>query len=109
MEDTMKNDIKTMIQCYSTCTKMINHCLKKGGEHANADHIRVLMDCAKICQTAIDFALRGSAYHTAVCGVCADVCNACADSCENLNDDEEMQKCIDICRNCAEACERMSS
>lgn len=106
----MENDIKTMTDCYLACTKTIKHCLSMGGEHAAPEHINLLMDCAKICQTASDFACRESDNHPAICKVCADICRQCADECERLaGDDEQMKQCAEICRQCADVCERMSS
>lgn len=106
----MEDDIKTMTDCYLECTKTLQHCLKMGGEHASPEHINLLMDCAKICNLASDFASRGSANHKALCKLCADICRQCAEQCESMaDDDEEMKKCAEKCRECAEVCERMSS
>lgn len=99
-----------MIECYKSCTTTITHCLEVGGEHASPEYINLLMDCAKICQLAADFAIRGSANHPALCKLCADICRQCADQCEQMADgDEKMLECAKICRECAEACDRMST
>lgn len=105
----MRNDIDVMLDCYLSCTKTITHCLEQGGEHADPRHINLLMDCAKICNVASDFACRESANHPAVYAVCADICKQCADACDALaEDDPAMAECAEICRKCAEVCERMS-
>ena len=96
-------------QCHAACLDTITHCLNMGGEHANPEHIRLLMDCAQICATSADFMIRDSAYHMDSCGVCAKVCEDCAASCENLGKTErELQACMDICRRTSEACYQMS-
>lgn len=109
METTTNESILKMLECYNSCTTTVKHCLGKGGEHADPEHINVLLDCAKICQTAADFMIRESPNHAAVCGLCADVCRECAESCEALaGDDETMKECAKICRECAEECDKMS-
>jgi hypothetical protein len=80
-----------------------------GGEHADPDHIRTMLDCAQICAASADFMLRGSKYHARTCAVCMEICAACAASCEEIDaSDEAMQQCVEACRRCAASCRRMS-
>lgn len=104
----MQECIDQCKSCHAVCIEAINHCLMEGGEHAAPDHIRLLMDCAQICETAADFMLRGSSLHTETCRACAAVCERCADDCERFTDDQYMQQCADACRRCAESCRRMA-
>jgi hypothetical protein len=94
--------------CQAICLESIDHCLQLGGKHAEADHIRMLMTCAEICDTSARFMLLGSHHHTRTCQVCAEVCDACATDCERF-DDETMQRCADTCRRCAESCRQMAA
>lgn len=97
-------------ECHAVCIDTISHCLEMGGEHASAEHIRLLQDCVQICMASTDFMLRQSEYHADVCGVCADICDACATQCESMADGSDfMQECADICRKCAESCRQMAS
>lgn len=93
--------------CHEVCVETITHCLTIGGEHADAEHLRTLTDCAQICATSADFMLRGSSSHGDVCAVCADICEECAKSCEEL-EGAEMKRCADQCRRCADACREMA-
>jgi hypothetical protein len=79
-----------------------------GGEHAEASHIRLLMDCAEICQTNAIFMLRKSDSHAQVCGMCADICEQCVRDCERFEDNEMMTHCAEMCRSCAQSCREMS-
>lgn len=112
---SMKHDgemtrcIQECTDCHAICLKTVLHCLQKGGKHAEANHIRLLSDCAQICQTSADFMLRGSTLHAHTCGACAAVCTECATECERMGEDQSMQQCAQACRRCAESCERMSS
>ena len=105
----MRECIENCTQCHSVCTETAQHCLQMGGKHAEAAHIRLLLDCAEICQTSTDFMLRGSAKHTITCGACAEICLACAEECERIGPEDRMMKhCADICRTCAESCRQMA-
>jgi len=95
--------------CRTHCQEtLVRHCLQMGGEHVAPDHVKLMLDCIDICQTAADFMDRESALHAYVCEACARVCDACADSCEKI-DGDEMKKCAEVCRKCAESCRHMSS
>lgn len=83
----------------------MNHCLELGGRHVEADHFRLMMNCAEICQTSLNFMLSGSPYSNQICGICAEICDACAESCEQL---DGMDDCATACRECAESCREMS-
>ena len=76
---------------------------------AEAAHVRLLLDCAEICQTSANFMLRGSDLHMRTCAVCAEVCQRCAESCERMGDDTQMRACAEECRRCADSCHRMAT
>lgn len=101
--------IDNCVACHRICTEMIPHCLSKGGEHSAPDHIRLLLDCAQICQVSADFMLRGSGLHSRTCEVCAEVCRLCAKDCERLAaEDPMMKECAEFCRRCADSCAQMA-
>ncbi len=88
----------------------VTHCLQMGGKHAEAAHIRLLLDCAEICATSANFMLRGSELHARTCAVCAEICERCAEDCERIGpDDEMMQRCAEMCHRCADSCRRMAA
>jgi len=107
-DTAMSSGIRAALDCHTVCLEAIDHCLAKGGEHASADHIKLLQDCAEICQTAANFMTRESTLHAETCRVCAQVCERCAESCEQMPDDEMMRRCAEACRRCAESCREMS-
>lgn len=90
------------------CLETLRYCLERGGSHAAPAHVRMLMDCAEICQVTANFMLRGSAVHGIACGACAEICNLCADTCETFSGDSKMAECADICRTCAKSCREMA-
>lgn len=105
--EAMHECIDNCSDCHDVCLTTVVHCLSMGGEHAAPDHIRMLLDCAQICDTSRDFMLRGSPRHHETCGLCAEICIACAEECEALGG-EEMQRCAEACRRCAESCRTMA-
>lgn len=90
------------------CLETVAYCLQTGDKHAEAAHIRLLLDCAELCQTNANFLLRGSDF-TRICAVCAEVCEQCAQDCEWLGGDAKLKACADACRRCAESCRQMST
>ena len=104
----MAECITRCLDCFRVCEETAARCLDKGGAHAKAEHVRLLLDCAEICRTSSAFMMRGSAQHHVTCGACAKICEACAVSCEAMKDDADMKKCAEACRRCAESCKSMS-
>jgi len=99
--------IKDSLDCYQACTETTVKCLIRGGRHAENEHLNLLMDCARICNTNADFMLRNSTYHPQTCGITADICDECADMCDRF-DDDYMKECASVCRRCAESCREMA-
>ena len=108
IDQAMRECIRECQRCHDICTETISHCLQMGGDHAEPRHIRLLMDCAEICQTSANFMLRGSDLHASVCEVCATICERCAEDCERFTDDKLMQACAEVCRSCARSCQEMA-
>jgi hypothetical protein len=106
--DDMLRCIALCHECHDVCLHTLQHCLEKGGRHAEPSHIRLLLDCVQICHTSEDFMLRGSDLHAATCGACGEVCTRCAEDCERLADDAVMKRCAEVCRRCAESCLHMA-
>ncbi len=114
MDQDMQACIEACMQCHAVCVQTIRYSLQ-ASEHARsnrmteAGHMRLLLDCAAMCQTSADFMLRGSEFHPQVCGVCATVCGQCADSCDRFGEDAQLSACANACRQCASSCQRMST
>jgi hypothetical protein len=104
----MQRCIQECINCYSVCTSTVHHCLHKGGRHAEAHHITLLLTCAEICRTSAHAMLLGAAQHVHTCRACAEICRACEQACRAMGDDPMMQQCADACRRCAESCQQMA-
>ena len=100
--------IELCIDCHKACMETAIYCLQQGGKHAEANHVRLMFDCAEICQTAANFMQRGSDLHHHTCAACAAICQRCAEDCERMSDDSRMATCAETCQRCADSCQRMS-
>ena len=108
LDEELLRCIELCSDCHKACLQTIPYCLQQGGPHAEPNHVRLMMDCAEICQTSANFMLRGSDLHPHICAVCADVCDRCAADCDRMADDTRMAACAEMCRRCADACRRMA-
>jgi len=105
-EHAMQACIEACSHCHQVCLQTaMNHCLETGGPHVEANHFRLMMSCAEICQTSANLQLSGSRFQHRFCEICAEVCEACAEDCEKLGG---MEECAKVCRACAESCRQMS-
>jgi hypothetical protein len=106
----LESCIQECTHCHAVCVKIIQYCLKKGGKHAAADHVRLMQDCAEVCLTSTDFMLRESDLHPDMCGLCAKICDRCAGGCEQVGGGKDalMKECAKACRACAKSCHEMS-
>lgn len=98
--------IDQSLRCARECTEMLFEALRLGGPDAEPEHIAMLANCAKICETSAQFMLSGSPLHVLTCGVCATICEKCAEDCEKR--EGPYQACIDACLRCAAMCREMS-
>lgn len=108
MDQAMQDCINSCESCSDICKQTLQYCLETGGAHAEEEHIKLLEDCIRICDTSADFMKRESTNHGLTCGVCSDICAQCAEACEAFEDDEKMQECARACRECSESCLSMA-
>lgn len=94
--------------CASVCEKTLNYCLKQGGKHINAAHVKTLRDCISTCKQSADFMERGSKLQNSACALCEKACRTCAQSCAAFKDDKTMQACAQECNKCADVCSKMA-
>jgi len=103
----MQACIEACSRCHQVCLQIaMNHCLKTGGKHIEAEHFRLMISCAEICQTSANFQLGSSHFQHRLCEICAEVCEACATDCEKIGG---MDECVEACRDCADSCLKMAN
>ena len=100
--------IESTSNTYTSCTETLTYCIDAGGDLAEPEHLRLLLDCAEICQTAQNTLLRGSGLSQLLATVCIEACEKCAESCRALNgSDEQLESCAETCLLCAEYCREL--
>lgn len=110
VQDTqMQECIDNCMECAAVCRTTIQHCLRQGGKLAAQPYIRLMADCAEICQTSANFMLRESDMHAHTCKACADVCERCARECQSMRENSLVSRCAEACQRCADSCRRMSN
>ncbi|HAR64458.1 MAG: four-helix bundle copper-binding protein [Candidatus Margulisiibacteriota bacterium] len=107
LSDQIRECIGITKDCANTCTETQTYCLQLGGNHAELNHMRMLLDCTEMCNTCSDVMMRGSDYYQSICYTCAEICEWTAASCDQF-EDMKMGMCADTCRQCANVCRQMS-
>ena len=97
----MDECITGCLACHATCLQTVEHCLEKGGAHAAREHIRLLLDCAELCEASAHFMIRQSPFQGRICALCAEACRACEEACRSMGDAADL-RCAESCRRCAE-------
>src|SRR5918912_1025018 len=105
MTEPMRQCIENCLDCHTICLEIAGRHLRGDDGQARPGQLRLLLDCAEICQTSANFMLRGSDLHTHTCTVCAAICDECARECEQVGE----QTCADVCRRCAYSCRQMAT
>ncbi|MCI1003492.1 hypothetical protein HWE01_01585 [Herbaspirillum sp. C7C8] len=103
---SMTTCLQACQHCHEVCRKAAFGISPAAAQELAADDVRLLLECAELCQLSANWQLAGSQYCRQICGICAEVCRHCQARC-NANDD--MQECATVCQRCAESCEAMSS
>lgn len=107
-QNTMHQENQQLIHVINTCITECNHCatacLKEDDVKMLTRCIQLDLDCAAICNLAVNLISRDSEHAGLVIEECISICNACADECEKHRKMEHCKRCADICRKCADAC-----
>ena len=101
-----KQCIQDCLDCHRVCQEMATY-LHAEGSQAAANHVRLLLDCAALCQASADFMASDSVLQGHFYGACAEICPRCAQECERFESNVQMKVCADTCRRCAESCRQM--
>ena len=96
----MEQCIAGCLACHAVCLQTVEHCLELGGAHAAQGHIRLLLDCAELCEASAHFMMRHSQYEGRICALCAEACRACEEACRRMGDVADVH-CAESCRRCA--------
>lgn len=105
MGEQISHCIELCQKCHNVCVEVLSYSLQRGDDRLQETTLRLLRDCAEICQTNANFLLRSSEFHAQTSSVCAEICGKCATAFAEFTDDSRLKGCADICRKCAESCQ----
>lgn len=94
-----------VLDCFQKCSETLSKCLQRGGKHASAEHINILLDCINICQITASAFARKSEYAGVIAQTCAEICEGCALECGRFSE-KFMKECAKICQACAKSCQK---
>lgn len=107
VSEQIQKCIKNCSYSHAVTLETLTYCLAQ--ESAMHNHIRTLLDCAAMCQTHVDFMMRGSDLYSATARACAEVCERCAAECSSMANDMHMAKCAEACRESMESCRALAA
>ncbi|MGY8527166.1 four-helix bundle copper-binding protein [Paracidovorax citrulli] len=99
--------IDACARCVQACQYCAASCLQEQDVQMMTECIRLDLDCADICQLAVNVMSRGSDCAKPVCALCAEICQRCGDECAKHQMDH-CQQCAQACHACAQACRQMA-
>lgn len=74
--------IDACVYCAAMCSQCADACLEEEGFAVLKKCVRLDLECAAICRSAIEVMMLDGKYVDAICQLCADICSACAGECE---------------------------
>ncbi len=102
-----KQCIQDCLDCHRACQEMVLS-LHAEGRQGAANHERLLLNCAAICQASADYMAGNSVLQGRFCGACAEICLHYAQECERFEGDVHMKTVAKACRRCGESCRQMT-
>lgn len=95
--------------CHRICLQTMLYALRQSERRFHESHLRLLLDCAALCETCAGFLLRGSDYSAGICRACASLCERCAEFCGERREDVQMRLCEQACLRCSESCAQLAA
>ena len=108
MDNEYRSCIAACSNCVVTCELCASACMREPNVEEMLSCIKLDLECASICRTAVQFMTLESNHANSICQLCADVCIACAEECEKHHNDH-CRECAVICRECAAECMSMTA
>jgi len=106
--DKYQSCIDACTKCAQACYECFDACLKETNVNERTNCIKILVECAMMCQASASVMSMDGQYATDHCKMCATICEKCAYEC-NIFEDAHCKKCADICTMCAKECKTMAN
>lgn len=94
--------IDALQACYAACMRNVSYGNVKKSGPIQEEHVRLMLDCAEMCQTAANFLIRESDHYLRICREAAEICKDLASSCEGVDGMDGIRstcdECVSVCR-----------
>ena len=100
LDPDLESCVAACVACHAICLETVFQCLAAGRERAAARHVRILLDCAELCESAVHFMFARSPLQSRICALCADACRACERACRDMGGPQDL-RCAEACACCA--------
>ena len=80
----MQSCIDACNKCAQACLECFNACLNEPDLNARKNCVKMLVECAMMCQMSAATMSMGGSFTTEHCQMCAKVCDKCAEECIGL-------------------------
>ena len=107
VSDAYQKCIDACSRCAQACYECFEACLNEADIQARANCIKMLVECARMCEMSVAGMSANAQFSKPHCALCATVCDGCAKEC-SMFQDAHCQKCAQICTDCANECRNMS-
>ena len=105
----MRQCIDATSVCYTACAETLHYSLDAGVGFSDVRHLRLLIDCCEVCQTAQNALLRASELGVMLAVVCVEACEKAAESCRLIDpSNEHLATCAEVCDRTAESCRQLA-
>lgn len=98
------NSVDECRSCASICHDTLNYCLRMDGELSDQSFIRLLQDCAEICEAAAESRWQEPGAQMRNFELCAELCERLAWASGQFYYDPILLRCSATCRQCASYC-----
>ena len=101
----LHNSIDEFNNCQQVCMETAAHCMRMGSEYAEAPLLRLLWDCAYVCEMSSEYdRLESPMQARGAYEITAELCDRVAQRCASFQYDRILMMCADTCRRCALYC-----
>lgn len=94
--------------CAWSCRKSADACLGGSDPGKFAESIRLVVECAKLCEITAGYLDKGSAFQDEMLRICAEACDNCRNECERHMQWRHFRECADASGRCETACHAFS-
>ena len=107
VSNTYDAAIEACARCSQACLEAFEACMSNPGLESRAKVVKMLVECARACDTAAGEMASNAVFAREYAKICASVCELCAKNCDMFRDDH-CRLCAEECRACAKECREMS-